>query len=61
MFTVIDEHNDRIVLRNYDNPADMKPEDMLSIIVEYNWSLDRKPVIEWCTLDEFLTYDMDLL
>lgn len=61
MFTVIDERDDRIVLRNYDESADMTVEDMLSIIVEYNWSLDRKPIIEWCTLDELLTYDMDLL
>lgn len=47
MITVLDE--EKLVLRNYERYSDVSTEDCMHIIVEYNFSLDRKPVIEFCT------------
>lgn len=56
MITVLDD--EKFVLRNYETMADVSVDDCFHIMVEYNLSLDRKPVIEWCTSsDPFIACD----
>jgi len=61
MITVIDE--EKMVLRNYDRMIEAPIDEMFHYIVEYNWSLDRKPIIEYASTmgEEMFGYHKDII
>lgn len=59
MITVIDE--EKMVLRNYDNILNISSKDMRGYIVDYNFSLDNKPIINFFTLEMDEAYNSDVI
>lgn len=59
MITLIDE--EKMVLRNYDNFMQVNGNDLLCYIVDWNKSLDGKPIINFFTLEMNEAYNSDVI
>lgn len=59
MITVIDE--DRMTLRNYDNFIQINSDDIACYMVDWNLSLDCKPIINFFTLEMNDAYNSDVI
>ena len=59
MITLIDE--DRMVLKNYDNLFQIPTNQLSNYIVDWNLSLDNKPIINFFTLEMDEAYNSDVM
>ncbi len=59
MITLIDE--DRMILKNYDNLFQVKTNELSHYIVDWNLSLDNKPIINFFTLEMDSAYNSDII
>lgn len=60
MITVINE--EKMTLKNFDSFIDLEVDDILdSYIVDYNFSLDRKVIIEFYTMQTSSAYMSDVI
>lgn len=60
MITLINE--EKMTLKNFDSFIDLEVDDILdSYIVDYNFSLDRKVIIEFYTMQSSSAYMSDVI
>lgn len=59
MITLIDEH--KMVLKNYDNFIQLNGNDLSCYMVDWNKSLDGRPIINFFTLEMNEAYNSDVI
>lgn len=59
MITLINE--EKMTLKNYDNFMQINGDDLACYIVDWNKSLDGKPIIDFYTMEQSIAYASDVI